>query len=223
MKRKLKWCLVFVLLLAAIGVSRKLSQGVVSTDVEESEITVVIDPGHGGKDPGKVGVNDALEKDINLQIAQKVKINLEKQKIKVIMTRESDTSEDSKLADMKKRVEQINTTKPELVVSIHQNSYSQANIKGAQVFYFTHSEVSKNAAVCMQEELRKVDSTNEREVKGNDTFYLLKKTEIPAIIVECGFLSNAEEAEKLVSESYQQELADAICNGIVKWLTQSNS
>lgn len=215
--------MVFVLLLAAIGVSRKLSQGVVSTDVEESEITVVIDPGHGGKDPGKVGVNDALEKDINLQIAQKVKINLEKQKIKVIMTRESDTSEDSKLADMKKRVEQINTTKPELVVSIHQNSYSQANIKGAQVFYFTHSEVSKNAAVCMQEELRKVDSTNEREVKGNDTFYLLKKTEIPAIIVECGFLSNAEEAEKLVSESYQQELADAICNGILKWLTQSNS
>lgn len=215
------------LIMGAIAASWKLSKWTVSTLKEtesvKNEMVVVIDPGHGGKDPGKIGTNDALEKDINLQIAQKVKSNLEEQNIKVIMTREDDTAEDSKLADMKKRVAQINEAKPEIVVSIHQNSYSQADVKGAQVFYYTHSEVSKEAALCMQEELKLIDSGNTREAKGNDTFYLLKKTEVPTIIVECGFLSNVEEAEKLVDESYQQKMAEAICNGIVKWLKERSS
>ena len=129
-----------------------------------------------------------------------------------------DAGEDGKMADMKKRVALINEEKPAIAVSIHQNSYSQADIKGAQVFYYEHSEVGKNAALIIQEELKQIDSENTREAKGNDTYYLLKKTEVPTIIVECGFLSNPTEAEKLTSEEYQQQMADAICKGIIKWL-----
>lgn len=221
-KGKWKWYMMLAVLLALIFLNRELSQSVVSEDVSENEI-VIIDAGHGGKDPGKIGVNDVLEKDLNLQIAKKVKENLEKQKVTVIMTREDDTAEDGKMADMKKRVALINEEKPAIAVSIHQNSYSQADIKGAQVFYYEHSEVGKNAALIMQEELKQIDSENTREAKGNDTYYLLKKTEVPTIIVECGFLSNAQEAEKLTDETYQNELANAICDGIIKWLKQRRS
>lgn len=221
-KGKWKWYMMLAVLLALIFLNRELSQSVVSEDVSENEI-VIIDAGHGGKDPGKIGVNDVLEKDLNLQIAKKVKENLEKQKVTVIMTREDDTAEDGKMADMKKRVALINEEKPAIAVSIHQNSYSQADIKGAQVFYYEHSEVGKNAALMMQEELKQIDSENTREAKGNDTYYLLKKTEVPTIIVECGFLSNAQEAEKLTDETYQNELANAICDGIIKWLKQRRS
>lgn len=221
-KGKWKWYMMLAVLLALIFLNRELSQSVVSEDVSENEI-VIIDAGHGGKDPGKIGVNDVLEKDLNLQIAKKVKENLEKQKVTVIMTREDDTAEDGKMADMKKRVALINEEKPAIAVSIHQNSYSQADIKGAQVFYYEHSEVGKNAALIIQEELKQIDSENTREAKGNDTYYLLKKTEVPTIIVECGFLSNAQEAEKLTDETYQNELANAICDGIIKWLKQRRS
>ena len=223
MNRKIELFMTLLLLLGMIVVSRKLSQLVTSekVDTEEKENQiVVIDAGHGADDPGKVGVNDALEKDINLQIALKVKACLEEKGIQVVMTREDDVAEESKLGDMKKRVELINEVKPAITVSIHQNSYSDASIKGAQVFYYTDSEVSKEAASIMQEELRTIDETNKREIKANNTFYMLKKTETPTIIVECGFLSNPEEAEKLVTESYQDEMAGTICAGIIKWLEQ---
>ncbi|MBP3664714.1 MAG: N-acetylmuramoyl-L-alanine amidase [Tyzzerella sp.] len=101
----------------------------------------------------------------------------------------------------------------------HQNSYSDASIKGAQVFYYRDSEVSKGAAEIMQEELRKVDTENTRQIKSNSDFYMLKKTEVPTIIVECGFLSHPGEAEQLVSEEYQENMAQAICSGIMTWLS----
>ena len=220
LRRKIELCMTLLLLLGMIIVSRKLSQLVTSENVQAGKDIVVIDAGHGGHDPGKVGVNDALEKDINLQIAQKVKKHLEKNGIQVIMTREDDVMEDTKLEDMKKRVALINEIKPAITVSIHQNSYSDASVKGAQVFYYAGSEVSKGAASLMQEEMRKVDTENTRQIKSNSDFYMLKKTEVPTIIVECGFLSNPGEAEKLTSEEYQEEMAQAICNGIMVWRGQ---
>jgi len=221
LRRKIELCMTLLLLVGMIIVSKKLSQLVTSENVQAQKEVVVIDAGHGGHDPGKVGVNDALEKDINLQIAKKVKTHLEKNGIQVVMTREDDVMEDTKLEDMKKRVALINKTKPAITVSIHQNSYSDSGIKGAQVFYYTGSEISKEAASLMQEELRKIDNENTRQIKGNNNFYMLKKTEVPTIIVECGFLSNPEEAEKLVSDEYQEEMAEAICSGILTWLSQS--
>ena len=219
LRRKIELCMTLLLLVGMIIVSKKLSQLVTSENVQAKKVVVVIDAGHGGHDPGKVGVNDALEKDINLQIAEKVKKYLEKNEIEVVMTREDDVMEDTKLEDMKKRVALINKTKPVITVSIHQNSYSDPNVKGAQVFYYTDSEVSKEAASLMQEELKKVDTENFRQIKSNSDFYMLKKTEVPTIIVECGFLSNLREAEKLVTDEYQEQMAEAICDGILTWLS----
>lgn len=209
-----------LLLVGMIVVSKKLSQLVVSEEVQTQKQVVVIDAGHGGYDPGKIGVNKALEKDINLQISEKVKRYLEERGIEVVMTREKDIMEETKLTDMKKRVSVINKTKPVIAVSIHQNSYSDSSVTGAQVFYYKGSEVGKEAATLMQEELKKLNSENVREIKENNNFYMLKKTKVPTIIVECGFLSNAQEAEKLVSEEYQEVLAETISGGIIKWLEQ---
>ena len=220
LRRKIELCMTLLLLLGMIIVSRKLSQLVTSENVQARKDIIVIDAGHGGHDPGKVGVNNALEKDINLQIAQKVKIHLEKNGLQVIMTREDDVMEDTKLEDMKKRVALINEIRPAITVSIHQNSYSDSGIKGAQVFYYTNSDISKNAAEIMQQELKKVNAENTRQIKANSDFYMLKKTEVPTIIVECGFLSNPGEAEKLVSEEYQVQMAQAICSGIMTWLAR---
>lgn len=223
-KRKIELCMTLVLLICMIVISRKLgkmmsvNEKTVQEETAPKETIVVVDAGHGGKDPGKIGVNDVLEKDLNLAIAKRVQVGLEKEGIQVVMTRKEDVSEESKLGDMKKRVELINEIHPAITVSIHQNSYSDPSVRGAQVFYFTHSKASEEAASVMQEMLRAYDSENTRQIKANAIFYMLKKTEVPTIIVECGFLSNPTEAEKLTSEEYQQQMADAICKGIIKWL-----
>ena len=183
------------------------------------KIRIVVDSGHGGSDPGKVGINGALEKDVNLKIAKKIEKLLEKNHVQVIMTREDENGlADSKVEDMKKRVSIINEKKPVLAVSIHQNSYGQESIHGAQVFYYSHSKEGEAAAQVMQEALLSIDPGNKRQAKANDTYYMLKKTEVPLIIVECGFLSNQEEAEKLVTEEYQMKIAEAVCEGVLGYI-----
>ena len=180
---------------------------------------VVIDSGHGGKDPGKVGVNGVNEADVNLKIAQKLKEILEAQGVTVIMTREDEGSlAGSKSEDMQKRVSIINEKKPALAVSVHQNSYSSEEVHGAQVFYYTNSAEGGKAARIMQEALLDVDGDNKRKEKANDTYYMLKRTDVPVIIVECGFLSNRAEADLLVTEEYQDRLAEAIAKGILEYM-----
>ena len=207
-----------LLLMGMILVSKRLSELAVSGEVEEQKDVIVIDPGHGGTDPGKVGVNGVLEKEINLQIAGKVKQELEKKGYQVIMTRETDDSSESKREDMKKRVELINDVMPVLTVSIHQNSYTDPSVNGAQVFYYTSSKESAEVAGIMQQEFQILEPQNTRQPKADNSFYMLKNTKGPIIIVECGFLSNPKDAEKLAKDEYQNDLADTICNGIIKWL-----
>lgn len=185
---------------------------------------VVLDPGHGGRDPGKVGAQGEQEKDINLAISLKVKERLEKDGMEVVMTREKDVmladedASNKKLEDLNNRIRIINERQPAVAVSIHQNSYSDASVKGAQVFYFTHSDKGKQAAEAMQKELLEFDQENTRKIKANDTYYLLKKTEVPTVIVECGFLSCPEEEALLTDEAYQKKLAEAIAKGIESWV-----
>ena len=171
-------------------------------------------------------MDGSLEKDINLEIAKKLKAYLEASDVKVVMTREEDKGlygeKDShkKAADMKKRCEVINEAKPNLVVSIHQNSYTSPEIKGAQVFYYTTSSESQKLAEILQNTLiEQVDPQNHRAAKSNDSYYLLKKAVCPIVIVECGFLSNWNEAALLVTEDYQQKIAQAIADGIEKHLS----
>ena len=195
--------------------------------VEYNGITVVVDPGHGGRDPGKIGVNGALEKDINLSIAMKLKEQLENNGYRVVMTREEDISlsseEDSKkqLADLRNRVDIINNSNAEMTISIHQNSFAQEDCKGVQVFYFGSSEKSETFAHIMQEQIKNsIQDGNTRKAQAENSYYMLKNTYGIIIIVECGFLSNYEEANLLTQDSYQERMAEAMYLGIETYVQE---
>lgn len=182
---------------------------------------------HGGRDPGKIGVNQAEEKTLNLEIALKLRRELEQKGITAVLTREEDRgfyqedAENKQVQDLQRRCEFIQKTEPVCAVSIHQNSYSDAEVKGAQVFYYKNSTEGKKLAELLQTSLREnADPENKREVKGNASYYMLKKTDVPLVIVECGFLSNPEEAEQLAGETYQQKLAEALAEGISAYLKE---
>ena len=222
MKKKIE-LVVLIFLVAGLAVLYKnLEEQVSSPKITVRKNTVVLDAGHGGGDPGKVGVGDVVEKEINLTVAKKVEQLLKKKKVKVIMTRTEDAmlagegSTGTKAADMKERVRIINDEAPQLAVSIHQNSYQDAVVHGAQVFYYSGSPEGEAAAKVMQNALLAVDADNTRQAKANNTYYLLKRTEVPTIIVECGFLSNPEDAANLCNEAYQDKVAESICKGILE-------
>lgn len=195
---------------------------------EEGVKTVVIDAGHGGDDPGKIGINNALEKDINLRIVQRLKQYLEMDGIHVVLTRETEDglydsdASNKKVQDMKRRIEKIEETDPVLTVSIHQNSYPEEYVHGAQVFYYNgSSEGQKLAELIQRQMVRDLDPENHRQIKPNDSYYLLKKTKGIIVIVECGFLSNVAEAEKLCDETYQDRVAWSIHKGILQYLNET--
>lgn len=190
--------------------------------------TVVIDAGHGGYDPGKVGINDALEKNINLLIAKKLEKYLSEKNFLVVMTRNDDnslTSEDNsykKTSDLKKRCEIIKDSQADFCISIHQNSYTDSRVKGAQVFYFSASDKGEALAKSIQKKLiEHVDNDNTRQAKANDDYYMLLNSSCPAVIVECGFLSNKDEADLLCTDEYQNKIAKAIGKGFIEYFKRS--
>ena len=186
---------------------------------------IVIDAGHGGDDPGKIGIHDEKEKEINLSIAQKLAVLLEENDVKVYMTRTSEAglhdanSTNKKISDMRNRCSLIEKYQPQFTISIHQNSYPDAAISGAQCFYYGQSTEGKIIAETIQESLRqRLNTENHRQAKANESYYLLKKTSSPTVIVECGFLSNDVEAALLSSEEYQDKVAWSIYMGIMQSL-----
>lgn len=202
-----------------------LNQNQMVTAREKEGYVVVLDAGHGGDDPGKVGVDGTLEKDINLSLVYKLKEFLEAADVTVVLTRESDaglyqaSDTNKKRADMNARCQLIEEIKPDVTVSIHQNSYHEEYVKGAQVFYYTGSKEGQQLAEIIQAGFDSVlGEENTRKAKANDEYYLLLHTSCPIVIVECGFLSNWEEAAKLKDESYQEKLAWAIHLGILEYL-----
>ncbi len=212
-------CMIFI---AKEGAQYTMTNQVVTA---EEQICIVLDAGHGGDDPGKIGINGSREKEINLAITQKVKNYLEANDIRVVLTREGDEglydagAENKKVQDMKRRIAIMEETKPLVTVSIHQNSYPEEYVKGAQVFYHKDSKEGEQLASLLQESLReKLNPENHRQIKANDSYYLLKKTQIPTVIVECGFLSNSKEAALLSEEEYQDKVAWAIHMGIMQYI-----
>ncbi|MDR3091499.1 MAG: N-acetylmuramoyl-L-alanine amidase [Clostridiales bacterium] len=181
---------------------------------------VVIDAGHGGFDPGKVAGSGAPEKDLNLSVALKLQRYLEQGGSTVIMTRVADEALDGRKAgDMRKRREIANLSHADIIVSVHQNSFPSPNVSGAQVFYFSKSEASKRLAVMIQAELAPHAPKN-RQAASNSNYYILKKTDLPAVIVECGFLSNQEDARKLGTDEYQEKIAWGIYKGILRYFEE---
>ncbi|EGD51987.1 N-acetylmuramoyl-L-alanine amidase CwlD [Thermoanaerobacter ethanolicus JW 200] len=180
---------------------------------------VVIDAGHGGPDPGKPGKYGKDEDELNLEIAQKLRELIEESGGIVVMTREDDTLSDSSLSkDLKNRVVKANEVIADVLISIHLNSFSQSKYKGAQVFYQNNSEKGKLLAELIQQELRNtLDPDNDRMAKSSNSYYLLRNAKMPAVIVECGFMSNPEEEKLLNDEKYQYKIAWAIYKGLIHY------
>ncbi|MBD5645383.1 N-acetylmuramoyl-L-alanine amidase CwlD [Clostridium botulinum] len=187
---------------------------------------ILIDPGHGGMDGGAVARDGTLEKDVNLEISKILKKNLKKEGYKVVMTREDDSglySEDKgkrvrqkKIEDLNKRCELKRTTKCDMFISIHLNMFDQSQYYGAQVWY-SNNEDSKRLAHILQNNLREeLDENNKRKEKAAKNSYkiLRNNDEMPSVIVECGFLSNSMELEKLKSTDYQEKISKAIVKSV---------
>lgn len=227
-----KWlhlCMTAILLCSMIVLSKEAALYTISTNAKKQPFTVVIDSGHGGDDPGKIAADGTLEKDLNLSIAQKLQTYLEAADVHVVMTRTTDSglydehTSGKKAQDMKNRVAIMEECDADVVVSIHQNSYSDSSIHGAQVFYYTTSNSGKCLAQLLQNILiQELDPDNHRQAKANDSYYLLKKTSRPIVIVECGFLSNPEETALLCSQSYQDQIAWVLHMGILQYLHTAN-
>jgi len=223
-------CLVFLACFICSSDSVKVMKRIFSDEMADTQITIVIDPGHGGRDPGKIGINNALEKDINLSVSLKLRDLLEQNGIKVIMTREEDVGlydendSNKKRADLQKRVEIINSSGALFAISIHQNSFPQESCRGAQVFYHSESKEGKKLAEMIQAQLKEtIADGNHRQAKANNTYYMLAKTSCPLVIVECGFLSNREEAELLLDDEYQSKMAWGIHLAVLKYINENKS
>ena len=194
---------------------------------DESQKIILIDPGHGGIDGGAKSQSGTIEKDINLQIALKLRDNLEEKGYKVCMTRESDeglyqegkTVKEKKREDLKKRVSLKTETNCDIFVSIHQNMFPQSKCYGAQVWYASN-ENSYNLATVVQESIKQtVKDNNKRVAKPAAEAYLIlrDKHEGASILVECGFLSNPDEESRLKSEDHQNLIVEGISDGIDKY------
>lgn len=186
---------------------------------------VMLDPGHGGYDPGAITVKGVYEKEINLQIAQIVKEMLQPSGIEVFLTREEDVDYvpdgvtgkiTKKQIDLNKRIEMASNAKADVYVSLHVNSTATGQNSGAETFYHYKSEEGKRLAALIQQELIKIPAMNQRVAKPGD-FYVIKNTKMPAVIVEVGYLSSAKEQKKLQETWYQTQLARAIAKGIANY------
>ncbi len=188
--------------------------------------TVVIDPGHGGEDGGTVAADGTLEKDINLAVALDCADLLRVFGFTVEMTRQTDMSlgdaslktvRERKTDDLMKRAERYR--RADICISIHQNYFSQEKYSGTQVFYSPNHPAGKALADAIQSSVKTyLQPDNKRETKVGKGIYLLDHAEKPTVLVECGFLSNLAERERLKSEEYQKQLSCALLQGLTEYL-----
>lgn len=191
---------------------------------------ILIDAGHGGRDGGAVSINGILEKHINLSISLKVREKLEALGYEVMMTRWEDKDLYSKSGnlntmkreDLNARCRMKRDSNCDLFISIHQNYFKQASCKGAQIWYSKNNE-SKRFANMLQENLKKDLGNNKREEKAANNDYKILRcyTNIPSVIVECGFLSNSEEEKKLITSEYQEKIASSIVKTIEEYYAET--
>ena len=197
------------------------------TETSASETVIIIDAGHGGEDPGAVGVNGVLEKDINLDIARFMREELARRGYTVVLTRDEDrllyTEEENikgirKICDLKNRVKIFNSYPSCLVVSIHMNTFSSAKYSGVQIYHAESENSRLLASKIRQAVTTELQPDNKRPLKSSGSIYILKNTQPPIALVECGFLSNPEECEKLSQKEYQKRLSFSIVCGIIDYI-----
>lgn len=191
---------------------------------------IILDAGHGGEDGGAVSKSGVVEKDINLSVALMLRDLLETSGYRVIMTRDKDiaiydesaeTLREKKRSDLHNRLDIINQNSNDdnIFVSIHQNKFPDPKYCGTQIFYSKHNPKSTDLANSIKDSVTSfLQPENKREIKeANKKIYLLNNSKLPAIVVECGFLSNPEELEKLADKEYQSEMAFSIYCGILNY------
>ena len=194
--------------------------------------TIVLDAGHGGMDSGAVGINGELEKNINLEIVRDLRDMLTLSGFNVVLTRNADKSihdsgvtgiRNQKISDMENRLEIVKSYKDALFFSIHQNKFTDPEYFGAQIFYNENNPDNMLLAQIMQDNFKVIQPQNNREIKlSGDELYLFKDTKIPAVLIECGFLSNEQDAQNLSNEEYQHKVAFMIYNGIIRYYQTVN-
>ena len=195
---------------------------------------IVIDPGHGGMDGGAVGADGIIEKDINLSLSLDLADMFQFAGYRVVLTRYDDRSihdqgtegiKNQKVSDIHNRLKIMNETENAVVLSIHQNQFSQAKYSGGQVFYGLQNEKSSLLAETIQSNLKDmIQPENNRQIKqAYDTLYLMKHALPPAVLIECGFLSNPEEAALLSQKEYQQKLAFVIFTSTLQFLQEESN
>ncbi len=185
--------------------------------------TIVIDAGHGGRDGGSIGVAGSVEKELNLEYAKSLQKLLKKAGVNVVMTRTTDNglydnnANNKKLSDMRKRREIINNAQPDLVISIHMNSFPLDSCKGAKTFYQIGSEISCNAAKNIQNSLHYYINNASSTVGAGD-YYILNCTPYTSVLIECGFVSSPEEEQLLNDDNYRDKFVYGIYCGIMMYL-----
>ncbi len=230
MNKKLLYSIICVLILLIISIAVCYTlTGISYRAVSENTAfrpTIVIDPGHGGEDSGAISINNMLEKDLNLQIALKLKAFLLSNGFDVKMTRETDIAiydeeetDNKKRSDLLNRVDIFNASASNIVISIHQNKFTQSQYSGAQIFYspnnFRSEYLAENIRMSIVSLLQQ---DNERQCKkAGSEILILNNTEVPCVMVECGFLSNEIEALELSNDSYQYNMAYCICLGFLEY------
>ena len=213
---------IIVAMVSFIGVNLSLAEETMNTNKGNKKI--LIDAGHGGMDGGASSKSGTAEKNINLSIAIKLKESLQKAGYEVVMTREDDAGLYSKKAtireryneDLKKRCDFKKSSNCDMFISIHLNYFTQSKYYGAQVWYSNHKDSATLAATMQKNFMRDLDPSNKRVQKpAKNAYKILREYDnMPSVIVECGFLSNDEEEQKLKSDEYQQKIAGSISKSV---------
>ncbi|MBQ7453329.1 MAG: N-acetylmuramoyl-L-alanine amidase [Clostridia bacterium] len=229
-KKKTLFSLITILVSGIILLSASFLTSLASTvsaqivETPTINYTIVIDPGHGFPDPGSIGKNSKVkESDLNLVVSSLLADKLRKVGINVVLTRTDENglyglySTTYKKRDMAKRKEIINDVKPNMVVSVHMNSFTNTKLRGAQVFYDKSSEISRELALSIQNFFTSELPASDKGVSVGD-YFMLKCTDAPSVICECGFLSNPEDEKLLLSPDYQEKVANCIFRGIISFI-----
>ena len=214
-------CAILLVILVAICLIVGVCYAARATSSPKAQYTIVIDAGHGGRDGGAVGSTGVTESELNLEFSLKLKELCEEYGFKVVLTRKdmnglySLFATNKKKSEMKKRQEIIEKAKPDVVVSIHMNSFSSSS-SGAQCFYASGNEAGEKLATRVQQALStEIEHTGVTAKVGD--FYVLNCTDYACVLVECGFLSNPEEEQKLCDEEYQTNFCRTLLYGILDY------
>lgn len=231
--KKIIIILFFVLIILALSMGIFEITNVIETSNSIKSYKIIIDAGHGKPDGGAVSKNGVEEADLNLKIAKKLKDALEDEGFIIIMTRGDEkniaddekqkTIKEMKASDLSNRVKIANNSGADIMVSIHMNKFEGSSSWGWQTFYSKNSEVGKNLAFLVQSSIQnKIDRKNKRLALPIEGIKIIDKTNIPTIIVECGFLSNEEDLRLLQTEEYREKIVDGIVDGIKEFYASGN-